>query len=137
MQAVTRTAMTAEVTGWAAMGLFEPLELLDWTGGWAIVSLSSGDSLSRCDRRHTRLYTWCPSGQGSAMPSGHEKGNCYQVSRPSVATHYRRTSGLLRPLRCHSHLMRIPISLIMKNAAGGTRRTAAKTRLVSGEAWSR
>src|SRR5580704_14981037 len=41
MQAMIRTAMTAEITGWAAMGLFEPRELLDWTGGWVMVSLSS------------------------------------------------------------------------------------------------
>jgi len=41
--AITRTAMAAEVTGWAATG---DLELLELAGGWVIVSLSSRDSLS-------------------------------------------------------------------------------------------
>jgi hypothetical protein len=44
IEAMIRMAMTAEVIGWAAIADRGPPELRDATGGWVMVSLSSGMS---------------------------------------------------------------------------------------------
>src|ERR1700677_131981 len=104
IDAMIRMAMAAESTGWAATGLLALVESSDMTGGWLIVSLSLGDSLSRRDGRHTRCVHVAPGIANHQCLMRPKKEIVSMSGKPASNAHkscladHAAISHLMRPL---------------------------------------